>query len=1113
MQANADSNRDSIVFDSEVFAQSQSIAYRNIGELIITNPVVIMGPNKPGNEPWVTVESYISHEQSLGIRIKSSNVTISNLSFLNFNTGLFVEPGSDYITIKDCHLAGNKGCQLYAEATRYLQISDCYFGTTANGDSSYNYAAQGEGIWLYNCVDMNNTITNCVFGGLGLDAIHLEGCSYQYIQSNRIGTNLAESNKMPNGGNGILIVGNAIGLEISENVIVNSLKNGIYLQDGSENYIFNNFIGTTTGKQPMPNGQSGIMITGKSIENSIGSEEEGINQICFNMEYGIKMDSISSYGNIITYNNLSCNQFGGIALENEANGRFIAPVIYSVSQNLGITGASPTQTGRIFVYATNPQCAGDCAGEVRLLSESVSPTPGNGEFEISWDPSWNELFITNPATRITVLIFDPNTGNTSPFSNCVQPCLLRTPNEIPKQYFCKAGETFDAKPFFDEVNPKGGTANIKYKWMLGREIVSNSSILTIPQPGHYILEVLGCNDSSFFTIGVDFETFDFFIDAGEDRIINAGESYQIEALPSTRNWKSCSWKPTTGLIGKTDVINPIAKPTETTTYTISMEFDNGCIREDSITVAIEPVILARWGMNPTGSMKEYPASLQTLGNGQVAAMGTFQGSLQWGTESIVTPGAQDNVFLLLADENGNPRIGRKGGGMSIDRVISSAKDSKNNVWMTGVFSGTLVIGMDTLVSDAGDDIFLAKFDENGNPRIGRKGGGMSIDRVSGITVDKNDNVYLTGLFSEKIVFGSVAVEASVPDELYVFKFDENGNPRIGRKGGGMSIDRVSGITVDKDDNVQVVGSLKGTFQMDNTFATTSNGNESMFAVTLDQSLIATNSITSQALDAGAVNRISQITRDKEGNLIVVGETKGSFRIGQLNLPALPNAQSTDIFMAKLSPELKPIWGKKFIGKSNEKVSSVVVDSENNIYLGGTFSNLMTAGGKPLISKGGRDFFLIKMGGNGRLMWNVAGGGADDDTLAAMATDAKGALYLMGSVGDRASFMDRNFSASGGKDLFLMKIAPKSVSIAEMEAKTALSLYPNPNKGTFQIHLPEGNKGKLTVTDLLGKAVAHTFEVQDDETATVKLSEGSARGVYFLQYTSDQGTWTGKMIVE
>jgi hypothetical protein len=218
-------------------------------------------------------------------------------------------------------------------------------------------------------------------------------------------------------------------------------------------------------------------------------------------------------------------------------------------------------------------------------------------------------------------------------------------------------------------------------------------------------------------------------------------------------------------------------------------------------------------------------------------------------------------------------------------------------------------------------------------------------------------------------------------------------------------------------------------------------------------------------------------------------------------------------MAKLTPELQPVWAKKFVGKSSEKVSGLSVDSENNIYLGGTFRNMMSAGGRPLISKGGQDFFLIKMGGNGRLMWNVAGGGADDDTLAALATDTKGALYIMGSVGDRASFMDRNFTAEGGKDLFLMKIAPKGVSIPELEAKPTLSFYPNPNNGAFQIHLPEGNLGKLTVTDLLGKTVRHTFITETDGTATVTLEERSARGVYFLQYTSEQGTWTGKMIKE
>jgi parallel beta-helix repeat protein len=1051
--ANRDAYQDTIRFDPQAFNVSQAIIFPSgYGDLPITNPVVIIGPNKPGQSPWLMLKSQETHEVSTALRINADNVHISNLSFLNFKKGIEIEQGHSYITIRDCHLAGNKDVQIEARSVSDLFISNTFFGTTPEGDYPYDLAEQGDGLHLSYAVNAGNTIEHCLFGGLDGDALTLKYCKFVTVKNNIFGTNLSETGRLINTGSGIRLEEFSTENEIIGNVVVNSLRNGVVIEDSYNNYLHDNYIGTTTGKEMLPNQRSGVYISGISYNNVIGDQESGMNYIRFNGEYGVKIDSISAYGNRLIDNDLSCNQFGGIGLENQANGSFIAPVIERVSQRSGITGVSPTKQGVIMVYATNPDCKDDCSGAFPLFSERISPSPGSGVFEIAWNALWTGYFVDNPTARLTVLVYDPATGNTSPFSNCVSPCLLKHPTEIAPQHFCNPGETFDAKFYFEEVNNKGGVPTIKYQWTFANRVVSTTSVLTINRPGKYLLEVSACNDSSVYRLEVEFLTYDYFVDAGEDRIINAGESYQIQARVSETNWKSCSWRPTLGLVGPTNVLNPVAKPNETTTYTITVEFANGCTREDSITIAIEPTITARWGMNPAGSLLEYPASLQVLSNGTVAAMGTFEGSLEWGAESMTTPTKQEDVFLLLADENGNPRIGRKGGGMSIDRVIGSAKDSKDNIWMTGVFAGTLILGKDTLVSDAGDDIFIAKFDENGNPRIGRKGGGMSIDRVSGITLDKNDNIH-------------------------------------------------------------VVGSLKGNFQMDNTFATTANGNESMFAVTLDQNLVAQQSITSQALDNQAVNRISHLTRDRDGNIIIVGETKGSFRIDQLHLPALPNSQSTDIFMAKLTPELKPVWAKKFVGKSTEKVSGLAVDSENNIYLGGTFRNQMSAGGRPLVSKGGQDFFLIKMGGNGRLMWNVAGGGADDDTLAALATDAKGALYIMGSVSNGASFMDRNFTAQGGRDLFLVKIAPKGVSVPEIESKPTLSFYPNPNNGSFQIRLPEGNSGKLKVTDLLGKTVRHTFTLETDGTATVRLEEYSVRGVYFLQYTSEQGTWTGKMIKE
>ncbi|RZK97490.1 MAG: hypothetical protein EOO89_33110, partial [Pedobacter sp.] len=82
----------------------------------------------------------------------------------------------------------------------------------------------------------------------------------------------------------------------------------------------------------------------------------------------------------------------------------------------------------------------------------------------------------------------------------------------------------------------------------------------------------------------------------DEIIIDEGESVPLYAL-STPLGIHYDWSPGTGL-NRFDIANPIAKPSETTRYTVSVESEYGCIGRASVTVRVLKTIVVPKAFSP-----------------------------------------------------------------------------------------------------------------------------------------------------------------------------------------------------------------------------------------------------------------------------------------------------------------------------------------------------------------------------------------------------------------------------------------------------------------------------------------------------------------------------------
>lgn len=131
-------------------------------------------------------------------------------------------------------------------------------------------------------------------------------------------------------------------------------------------------------------------------------------------------------------------------------------------------------------------------------------------------------------------------------------------------------------------------------------------------------------------------------------------------------------------------------------------------------------------------------------------------------------------FIVKYDSDGNIIwVNSIPGANEANGVVS---DNLGNVFVTGSFSGTLVVGNSTVTSSGFRDVFIIKYNNSGNPIWARTAGGTNTDESFSVCLDQAGNSIITGYFaSPSITFGTYTLSTTLTSRHFVVKYDPNGN--------------------------------------------------------------------------------------------------------------------------------------------------------------------------------------------------------------------------------------------------------------------------------------------------------------------------------------------------
>ncbi|HEU4365582.1 MAG TPA: SBBP repeat-containing protein [Candidatus Krumholzibacteria bacterium] len=399
--------------------------------------------------------------------------------------------------------------------------------------------------------------------------------------------------------------------------------------------------------------------------------------------------------------------------------------------------------------------------------------------------------------------------------------------------------------------------------------------------------------------------------------------------------------------------------------------------------------------------------------GNVYVTGLFSGTVDFGRD-ILTSAGLDDIFVAKYASSGIAQWAKNFGGTGGDHGYGIALDAAGNIFVTGIFNDTVDFGGGPLVADNQTDIFLVKFDADGNHVWSQRFGDFGPDYGNAVAVDAAGNVIVCGLFQNTVDFGGGPLISAGSYDIFVAKYDTNGLHQWSKRFGNTGPDSGTAVAADAAGNVFITGAFEGTVDFGGGNLVNPGGGADLVLAKYDENGAH---VWSQAFGAVGTQLGRALTTDAAGNAILAGFFQGSVNFGGGPLVA----SSVDIVLAKYAVNGAHIWSKKLGDVASDDAFGVTTDAASNILLTGFFTGTVDFGGGGITSTSGSvDLFLAKYDANGSHVWSAGYGGAGGEVGLAVAVDGPGNPVITGYFEPPASFGGDVLSGGGFFDMLLAK---------------------------------------------------------------------------------------------
>jgi gliding motility-associated-like protein len=426
-----------------------------------------------------------------------------------------------------------------------------------------------------------------------------------------------------------------------------------------------------------------------------------------------------------------------------------------------------------------------------------------------------------------------------------------------------------------------------------------------------------------------------------------------------------------------------------------------------------------WGACTQSDFTNEATAMATDAQNNVYTAGYITGESAFGSNTTFNSAlGNGDIYVAKYSAQGTLLWVKKYGGSFSDRAYDIKVDAQGNILVTGQFFGTVNFDGNIVQSvNNSKDIFLIKMTPAGDVLWALSEGGPMAENVYGLAVDNQNNIILTGQFQGTAQIGGQTFTSilnpnlGTPSyDLFVSKYDTNGNPLWALNGAAPYEDRGMALVTDSQNNIYVSGQFSDTLQFAGQTINNMGYNVGFLAkLSPAGSLLWFNRMT------GGMVLPYDLAINAQDEVHVCGDFLGSLiHHTSFGNPTLTSAFSRKVFAIKVSTTGQIIWQRALGSESEISARGIAIDNSGKVYIGGHFrcalTELQEQNTALFNSVGFRDIYLWTLGADGTTIATKQMGGKKDDYCYDVVTNANNHVFMCGSF-TNSLYIPPNFNST------------------------------------------------------------------------------------------------------
>jgi hypothetical protein len=528
-----------------------------------------------------------------------------------------------------------------------------------------------------------------------------------------------------------------------------------------------------------------------------------------------------------------------------------------------------------------------------------------------------------------------------------------------------------------------------------------------------------------------------------------------------------------------------------------------------------------WANSGGGANIDGAGSMCLDQNGNTFITGNVQEPTAYFQTDTFSVNGFNDIFLAKYDGNGNEVWVKHFGGIYNNTFSQKVENGQvvtynattNSIYLIGIFVGSCAIDSITLFANSPIDqqIFIAKFDLNGNCIWAKSAGSAGNDYAIGLTTSQLGKIYISGTTKYNATFDTI----NIANGGFIAMYNDNGNCQWVKNifGGSNSSTGASGspmsLRIFNNDIFMIGQKNSDTVYVDTILFTGANYYPNILA-RFDSSGNA-----KWAKQLGGPNAYyGYLSMDDNGNCYFGSQFKGGYAV--LETDTVYSTGATDFFFVKYDPNGNFQWVSQCNATVNARAIGCSADGDGNVYLTGSFSGNATFGTFNISANTSEDFFLARYDTDGNCLGVRHGGQAVGYDVS---TYENGNCVVVGKFKNSVSLGSSTLFSNGYDDIFVAKteaITGVGNSSQRMSNNNQLLIYSNLATGKCNITIPDDFQEEKNLTlyiyESSGKLIQQVAVTSDSEKLKMNIEE-EAKGTYNIVLSNGNKNYSGKIIFE